>query len=70
MVILTHMGNYYTWPAAIADTTHYGTNNQSIENTSLCPTGWRLPKGGNKSNEANNEFWNLIVTGLDRKSVV
>ena len=58
-------GNYYTWHAAIADTTHYGTNNQSIENTSLCPTGWRLPKGGNKSNETNNEFWNLIVTGLN-----
>ena len=58
-------GNYYTWHAAIADTTHYGTNNQSIENTSLCPAGWRLPKGGNKSNETNNEFWNLIVTGLN-----
>ena len=40
-------------------------NNQSITSTSLCPTGWRLPKGGDKSNEANNEFWNLIVTGLN-----
>ena len=58
-------GNYYSWPATIADTTHYGTNNQSIENTSLCPTGWRLPKGGNKNNEANNEFWSLVVTGLN-----
>ena len=58
-------GNYYTWAAAIADTTYYDTNNQSITSTSLCPTGWRLPKGGNKSNEANNEFWNLIVTGLN-----
>ena len=59
------MGNYYTWHAAIADTTYYSTNNQSIENTSLCPAGWRLPKGGNKSNETNNEFWNLIVTDLN-----
>ncbi|MBQ3326149.1 hypothetical protein IJG79_03330, partial [Candidatus Saccharibacteria bacterium] len=59
------MGNYYTWHAAIADTTYYNTNNQSIESTSLCPAGWRLPKGGNKSNETNNEFWNLIVTGLN-----
>ena len=49
-------GNYYTWPAAIADTTNYTTNNQSIENTSLCPTGWHLPKGGNNQNTANNEF--------------
>ena len=40
------MGNYYTWHAAIADTTYYDTNNQSITSTSLCPTGWRLPKGG------------------------
>ena len=38
-------GNYYTWAAAIADTTHYNTNNQSVTNTSICPTGWRLPQG-------------------------
>ena len=49
-------GNYYTWAAAIADTTNYSTNNQSITNTSICPTGWHLPKGGNNQNTANNEF--------------
>ena len=58
-------GNYYTWAAAIADTTRYSTDDQSIENTSLCPAGWRLPKGGRKSNEANSEFWALIVIGLN-----
>ena len=58
-------GNYYTWAAAIADTTYYNTNNQSITNTSLCPSGWHLPKGGNKSNEANNEFWALVVNGIN-----
>ena len=58
-------GNYYTWAAAIADTTAYTTNNQSVTSTSICPTGWHLPKGGNKSNEANNEFWALIVTGIN-----
>ena len=57
-------GNYYTWSAAIADTTHYSTNNQSITNTSLCPTGWHLPRGGNKTNEVNNEWWNLTVNGV------
>ena len=31
--------------AAIADTTHYSTKNQSVTNTSICPTGWRLPQG-------------------------
>ncbi len=36
-------GNYYTWPAAIADTNHI-TGNHSA--TSICPTGWSLPQGG------------------------
>ena len=39
-------GNYYTWAAAIADTTAHSTDNQSVANTSLCPTGWHLPTGG------------------------
>ena len=58
-------GNYYTWHAAIADLTPNTTNNQSTTNTSLCPSGWHLPKGGNKSNEVNNEFWSLVVTGIN-----
>ena len=56
-------GNYYTWAAAIADTIAHGSNNTSVTSTSVCPTGWHLPKGGDKSNEANNEFWSLVVTG-------
>ena len=40
-------GNYYTWSAAIADTVSgysgdFGT-------TSICPTGWRLPRGNTTS---------------------
>ncbi len=58
-------GNFYTWAAAIADTTQYDVNNQSVETTSLCPMGWRLPRGSDKTNEANNEYWNLIVNGLN-----
>ena len=54
-------GNYYTWHAAVADTTHYNTDNQSIETTSICPTGWRLPKGGNNQNTTNNEYLALGV---------
>ena len=53
------MGNYYTWHAAIADTTHYSTNNQSIENTSLCPAGWRLPKGGQTTVNTTADFYIL-----------
>ena len=58
-------GNYYTWHAAIADLTYNGTNNQSTTGTSLCPAGWHLPKGGSKSNEANNELWSLVVDGIN-----
>jgi len=61
-------GNYYTWAAAIADTTNYTTNNQSVANTSICPSGWRLPQGGNKTRiESNddNDFWNLTVDALN-----
>ena len=58
-------GNYYTWHAAIADLTNNSTNNNSTTGTSLCPRGWRLPKGGNKTYEANNEFWSLVVDGIN-----
>ena len=58
-------GNFYSWPAAVASTSPFPDNNSSAENTSICPTGWRLPKGGNKSNEANNDFWALIVEGIN-----
>ncbi|MBR3318965.1 InlB B-repeat-containing protein, partial [Candidatus Saccharibacteria bacterium] len=55
-------GNYYTWSAAIADTTYYSTRNQSVTSTSLCPTGWHLPTEGNKDNFANSEWWTLTRT--------
>ena len=58
-------GNYYTWHAAIADLTYNGTNNQSTTGTSLCPVGWHLPRGGDKSNEANNELWSLVVDDIN-----
>lgn len=37
-------GNYYTWAAAIADTTNY-TSQTDVTNTSICPAGWHLPTG-------------------------
>ena len=61
-------GNYYTWHAAIADLTYSGTNNTIFSNSSLCPSGWRLPKGGDKTRIASNDdndFWNLTVDGLN-----
>ena len=41
-------GNYYTWAAAIADTSHYSSDGHST--TSICPAGWKIP-AGNTSGE-------------------
>ena len=40
-------GNYYTWAAVIADTTHYYGGNHNT--TSICPKGWSIPQGNNTS---------------------
>ena len=45
-------GNYYTWPAVVADTTDY-TSTTTISNTSICPTGWHVPTGGSGGGEYN-----------------
>ena len=58
-------GNFYSYPAAVASTSPFPNNNTSAENTSICPAGWRLPRGGDKNNEANNDFWALIVEGIN-----
>ena len=66
-------GNYYTWSAAMANIKQYTSATSADDedktsetvNTSLCPAGWRLPRGGNKSREATNDLWTLIVTGLN-----
>ena len=50
-------GNYYTWHAAIADTTYYSSGDHGT--TSLCPTGWRLPIGNRST--ANMSFGKLSV---------
>ena len=55
-------GNYYSWHAAIADTKAHTKNNEHVSNTSICPTNWHLPEGGNKANIANSEFWALGVS--------
>ena len=46
-----HIGNYYTWTAAIAmnDSTSYTTDQTDVDQ-SICPAGWRLPTySGNRS---------------------
>ena len=47
-------GNYYTWSAAIADTTYYGsTNGHTTVQTSICPAGWHLPYGNSGASSPN-----------------
>ena len=40
-------------------------SDESIRASSLCPVGWRLPVGGTKDNEENNDVWSLVVDGLN-----
>ena len=61
-------GNYYSWAAAMANTNYYDNptskdaNGKTSEtaNTSICPTGWRLPYGNNTGNGTiAGGFYNL-----------
>ena len=55
-------GNYYTWSAAMANTIYYsGPNATDADgktsdnvNTSICPSGWRLPYGNTTGNGATS----------------
>ena len=58
-------GNYYTWAAAIADTTYYTTMDQSVTNTSICPKGWSLPLG-NERNVSGSFYYLSHQVGQDR----
>ncbi len=58
-------GNYYTWPAAVANTTANYNMNAITDATSICPLGWRMPSGGNKDIELESDYWNLIVNGIN-----
>ena len=61
-------GNYYTWSAAIANTIFYDSKNatdvdgKTSDNvdTSLCPTGWRLPYGDNTGNGATTGSFSYL----------
>ena len=56
-------GNYYTWTAASTDTSEASTGDYNTK--SICPTGWSIPRGGDKSRESTNDFWTYIVTNLN-----
>ncbi len=52
-------GNYYTWAAAITDLNNYTSNNASVTSTSICPTGWHLPNGGQTTVNTTADFYVL-----------
>ena len=56
-------GNYYNWPAAVASLSYYNNNNQSVMNTSICPTGWRLPTGGQVTVNTTSDYY-LLSKGI------
>ena len=63
-------GNYYTWSAAIADTTAYSNGNHNT--TSICPGGWQIPLGNISTGDINqgaNDSANRVpgFSYLDRK---
>ncbi len=58
-------GNYYSWAAAIADTTAHNTNNEIVTSTSICPTGWRLPIGGQSTVNTTGDLYILTKTLMD-----
>ena len=74
-------GNYYSWSAAMANTIYYdsptatdvdGKTSDNV-NTSICPSGWRLPYGNTTGNGATSGgFSNLDIklggTGADQST--
>lgn len=67
-----HDGNYYNWSATVAENdTSSITTNYTVMPNSICPAGWRLPKGLTNDNgtiiptDYNVMFYkNNIATGL------
>ena len=61
-------GNYYNWYSATAGNGRFSisTNNSTVAGD-ICPTGWTLPEGGNKTNieaEKNNFYKLGLSLGL------
>ena len=48
-VAMYSYGNYYSWAAAIADTTDYTSGDHNT--TSICPTGWMVPLGNTSTGD-------------------
>lgn len=69
-------GNYYDWPAALANVIDYtgptieDVNHKTSEtvDTSICPNGWRLPYGRNSGKGIEDGGFYKLGTALDATS--
>ena len=62
-------GNYYTWAAAMANTTNIQSSSISESiGTSICPSGWQLPYGNNEGNGANRGGFYYLLYKLNNDS--
>ena len=52
-------GGYYSWPATVASTASFISGTVTA-NTSICPSGWRLPSGGQALVGSNNDYYILM----------
>ena len=52
-------GGYYSWSAVVASTANYSSSDETL-NTSICPSGWRLPVGGKTRLDSYNDYYNLL----------
>ncbi len=57
-------GNYYTWAAAVANTSYFSDTQLEVTNTSICPSGWVLPYGSTSGNGLNNGSFSYLDTQL------
>ncbi len=55
-------GNYYSWSAAVADTSYYSYDSPPSTTTSICPKGWRLPIGNKTVFNTTGDFYVLNKT--------
>ena len=60
-------GNYYNWYSATAGNGKHSSPGYSNMSGDICPIGWHLPAGGNKSRKESSDFWKLsaLLIGSD-----
>lgn len=76
-----HIGDYYSWPAAVANNNTYSYQNDTLSDpsgnppNSICPKGWRLPTAssdeeGTEENSANEYARLRYVYGATDQAVM